>query len=620
MRSQKQDPGPIPLERELQERVAWFLHLRWMAGAGIFVGTWVATTFVMPGLSPLPLYVVGVGVLCYNALFAAFLHRFESRTISERVYGTFIRTQIAVDWVCLVFLMHYSGGIQSPVSLAFTFHLIIGAILLSRRACLIQAGAASLLLGSLALGEGAGLWSPVEVQLAARAPYLGPLAEFYWWLSLSGVFAVAAFLTTSITTRLREKERALFRSEQDLDRACQEMETLYELGQVVNATLDLDPVLGLIAENGAKLSGMKGCSVQLLDAPGKRLHIAGAYGLSQAYLDKGPLLVERSPIAAKVLSGEAVQVFDVSADPRWFQYPDEARREGISSVLSVPMSARGRTIGLVRVYSGGPHRFSEEEQNFLRNLGNLGAVAIESARAFTDLNALSEEKAWFARTTTHQLRSPLATIQGLLDALPYAGALSDKQQDLIQRCFRRIDDLLDLIRDLLDLTYAQRPTAGQQAEPVSLLECLSGVLEATQERARAKGVHLTIDGEQATVNAQPEDITRIFANLLDNAVKYTPSGGRVSFRVKVQNNEVRSEVADTGIGISGADQERVFGEFYRTEAAKATGELGTGLGLLIVRQLVERWNGTVALQSAPGEGSRFMVTLPAVRSDVSRST
>ena len=110
-------------------------------------------------------------------------------------------------------------------------------------------------------------------------------------------------------------------------------------------------------------------------------------------------------------------------------------------------------------------------------------------------------------------------------------------------------------------------------------------------------------------------MSRIFSNLLDNAVKYTPSGGRVSFHVEAQEDRVRIEVADTGIGISEADQDRVFGGFYRTEAAKETGEVGTGLGLSIAKQLVERWKGTIELQSAPGEGSRFIVTLPAARSD-----
>ena len=118
---EKQDPGLIPLERELQERVAWFIRLRWMAGAGIFLGAWAATTLVVPDLSPLPFYLVGVGVLCYNALFAALLRRFEPERISERAYGTLIGSQVAVDWVCLAVIVTTRGESRARFPLRSRF-------------------------------------------------------------------------------------------------------------------------------------------------------------------------------------------------------------------------------------------------------------------------------------------------------------------------------------------------------------------------------------------------------------------------------------------------------------------------------------------------------------------
>jgi signal transduction histidine kinase len=234
-------------------------------------------------------------------------------------------------------------------------------------------------------------------------------------------------------------------------------------------------------------------------------------------------------------------------------------------------------------------------------------------RAYREIKALHENNLWFARTTTHQLRSPLAALQGLLDALFYAGPVSEKQRDLLNRGRRRVEGLLDTIRDLLDLASAQRPPRAEEAESVVLLECLAGVLDTVRDRANGKGVRLDVEavGDRAMVCAQSEDLRRIFSNLLDNGVKYTPSGGRVTFRVEGGGDCARVEVVDTGIGISEADRGRVFDGFYRTEAAKATGEAGTGLGLSIVKQLVERWGGKIELESSPGLGSRFIVTLPA---------
>ena len=248
----------------------------------------------------------------------------------------------------------------------------------------------------------------------------------------------------------------------------------------------------------------------------------------------------------------------------------------------------------------------------MRNLANLGAVAIDNARAYADLGALSEERAWFARVTHHQLRSPLSAVKNMLDALRYAGDLSEKQQDFIERSRRRVDELLAMIRDLLDLAAAQRPLAGRQAESVVLFDCLSGALETVGDGAAHKGVTLEVEvPEDAAVLAAPEDVKLVFANLLDNAVKYTPGGGTVGFEVRCEGGWLLAAVSDTGIGVKPEDQEKIFEGFFRTEGARESGEIGTGMGLSIVKTLVERWGGELTLESANGEGSRFGVRLPA---------
>jgi signal transduction histidine kinase len=144
---------------------------------------------------------------------------------------------------------------------------------------------------------------------------------------------------------------------------------------------------------------------------------------------------------------------------------------------------------------------------------------------------------------------------------------------------------------------------------------LEQTVEAARERARGKSVDLEVEmpSRSLSVRAQAGDIERIFSNLLDNAVKYTPSGGRVRFLVREVDGCVQAEVSDTGIGIDPRDQERIFEGFYRTEAAKNTGEMGTGLGLSIVKRLIDRWGGKLDLDSAPGKGSRFVVTFPGRR-------
>jgi signal transduction histidine kinase len=355
---------------------------------------------------------------------------------------------------------------------------------------------------------------------------------------------------------------------------------------------------------------MKACFIRLFDKSGTQLYIGGAYGLSEEYLNKGPVEVSKSLIDMEALSGGVVQVLEVADDLR-FQYREEARREGIRSALCIPLSGKNRVLGVIRVYSAEPHEFSEQEQHLLLNLANLGAVAIENARSYSELEELNKERTWFARTTHHQLRAPLAAIQGVLDALPYAGPLNEKQLDLIARSSRRITDAFDMIRDLLDLAAAQRPLDDQNRQPVALEEALQRAIETGRERARAKGVNFAVElpKEPLEVLGYETDIDRIFSNLIDNAIKYTPADGNVEFNVERSDGEIQFEVRDNGIGIGANEQERIFEGFYRTQSAKATGEIGTGLGLSIVKRLVERMGGSLRLQSEPGVGTAFTVVL-----------
>jgi signal transduction histidine kinase len=378
---------------------------------------------------------------------------------------------------------------------------------------------------------------------------------------------------------------------------------------VINSTLDMSEVLSLIAENATKLMGMMASSIRLLDPNGDKLYVGGSFGLSPSFVHKGPSFTRL--LDRETLERGIVQVLDVASDAR-FQFREEARLEGIHSALCASISAKNRALGIIRVYSAVPHQFSEQEEALLKNLANLGALAIENARVYAQIKAQSEQRVWIARVTHHQLRAPLAAIQGVLEAVPYAGALTDKQKELLERASRRVQDTFDLIRDLLDLAAAQRPLEEGVVQTIHLDQVLQKIVETAREQANAKGVEfktILVAGE-IVIQAQAADMERIFSNLLDNAVKYTPRGGCVRLEIVFEDGTVRTMISDTGIGIDAADQERIFTGFYRTQAAKDSGEMGTGLGLSIVKCLVDRYGGKLELVSAPGLGSRFIVILP----------
>lgn len=597
----------IPIEGELQERLAWFIRLRWLAAAGIFLGALAARWYVPGEVALSPVYLIGLAVLGYNVAFSWFLSRADRRARPPGRNFTYV--QIGLDWLALVFVVHFTGGVRSPVTLAFALHVIIGAILLARRSCYVLAAIAASVTGIAAALEQSGIWPLSDSSRLLADPVRGISSPLNVWIATAVFFGIIAYLATSITRRLREKEQALFSSERALDRAYREMQALYRIGQVINSTLDMKEVLGLIAENAARLTGMKACFIRLFDPSGKYLYIGGAYGLSEEYINKGPVHIDKSLMDKETLAHGIVQVYEVGDDTR-FRYRLEARREGLRSVLCAPVAAKNRALGVIRVYSDEPHHFSEAEQTLLMNFANLGALAIENARTYAELRTLSEERVWFTRTTHHQLRAPLAAIQGIMEALPYAGSLTPKQKELIERGVRRVQDSFEIIRDLLDLAAAQRPLEEGAVEDALLCPILQKAVETARERARSKGVVFTDEGctGRIVIRAQCADLERIFSNLLDNAVKYTPAGGRVRLGITVEGSLVRAVVCDTGIGIEPRDQARIFEGFYRTQAAKESGEMGTGLGLSIVKRLVERWGGKLELESAAGNGSRFTVT------------
>jgi signal transduction protein with GAF and PtsI domain len=160
--------------------------------------------------------------------------------------------------------------------------------------------------------------------------------------------------------------------------------TLFEIAKRLNSSLDPNDVLAYLTESVSEALAAKAASVRLLDESGERLEMRAVYGLSDAYLNKGPVELSRSAVDRHILAGNITQLEDVTQDPN-FQYPKEARDEGIVSVLSAPLIAQDRPIGVLRVYSDKPRHFTEVECAFIQAVAELAALAIQNARLHDQL-------------------------------------------------------------------------------------------------------------------------------------------------------------------------------------------------------------------------------------------
>ena len=150
----------------------------------------------------------------------------------------------------------------------------------------------------------------------------------------------------------------------------------------MTSTLSLDEVLKLLVRNVVEVMNIKGCSIRLLDPEKRTLELVASYGLSNAYIQKGNVAADRS--IAESMQGKTVTIYNMAEDPR-AQYPKAAVEEGIVSLCSIPLSIKGRIIGVLRTYTGAPHNFSEDEINFAEALAEMGAIAIRNARVHEEL-------------------------------------------------------------------------------------------------------------------------------------------------------------------------------------------------------------------------------------------
>jgi signal transduction histidine kinase len=614
MKEKGDGPPRTPVEEELVGRVAWQIQLRWAAALGVLVATWFASSILNIQLPLWPLYTVGLSILFYNALFLLYLKRLEREAISEAaIFDRFAKVQTSLDWLAMILLVHFSGGVESPLLFYFIFHLIIASILLSPLACYFFATLAALAMGALAILEYGSLIPHISLGSIPASLYQNGLYVASILVFFTTCLYISVYLATSVTTNLRKKDEELLRLQQRLSSAYQRIQTLYDVTRTVSSTLNLEEVLTLIAQSAVEAMQVKACTIRLLDESGQIVDTVAAYGLSEQYLTKGPIDVQKSLHTYQTLSGQPTIISDTSRDNR-LQYPAEARAEGINSMLCVPLLIKGKAEGVICVYSTEPDHFSESDAEFLSALASEGAIAIENARTYQALEMADRAKSDFVQMVTHELRSPLSAVQSMLRVLEegYVGPITSKQQDLIQRSKRRVSFLLALVNDLLELAAGKVEQLEGEKKKVVLNETIAKIIELMQASAEEKGLELKVEmAKEPLVLIGIEDgLERVFMNLVSNAVKYTPAGGSVAVRAWSENDQIKVKVSDTGIGVPEEALPRIFDEFYRAKNAKAMEMEGTGLGLAIAKDVVEQHGGQISVKSVVGEGSTFYVTLP----------
>ncbi len=227
------------------------------------------------------------------------------------------------------------------------------------------------------------------------------------------------------------------------------------------------------------------------------------------------------------------------------------------------------------------------------------------------LEKLLQARSQFIRLVTHELKSPIAAVENYLKLILQGYVELADQDKILEKCIIRTCEERQLIDDLLDLGRIEQ-IESLPTSPVNLDKVLENVLHECQDDVADKNIHLTVDSgnDILGIRAVPELIKSVWCNLVSNALKYTPDNGKISISLQSHDQTIFGQVSDSGIGISDEDQKKLFHEFFRGENARNTSIAGTGLGLVLVKKIVEGLGGKISFESELGVGTTFRFVIP----------
>jgi signal transduction histidine kinase/putative methionine-R-sulfoxide reductase with GAF domain len=409
-----------------------------------------------------------------------------------------------------------------------------------------------------------------------------------------------------------------------LTRSVRELKALGEIGQAVSSTLDLETVLGTIVSRAAELSGMDGGSIYEYDEAREEFHLHSAHRTPDELVEAlraTPMRKGEGAIGRMALTGEPVEIRDIADEGSYQSRVRELLvRLGYRSLLAVPLLRENRLLGGLVVNRSIPGTFPGEVIDVLKTFATQSALAIQNARLFREieqksreLEAASRHKSEFLANMSHELRTPLNAIIGFSEVLAEGmfGEVNDKQAEYLADILESGRHLLSLINDILDLSKIEAGRMELEPSSFNLPAAIENTLILVRERAQRRDIRLarSVDDRLGTIRADERKVKQVLLNLLSNALKFTPEGGKVDVRARANGGVAEVSVADTGVGISPEDQQAVFEEFRQVGTSSKKSE-GTGLGLAISRKLIELHGGRLWLESALGAGSTFTFTLP----------
>ena len=413
-------------------------------------------------------------------------------------------------------------------------------------------------------------------------------------------------------------------------RRLRDMSALVDMAKQVTGNLKLQSVLQTTVQILQGLLNARASTITMLTEDGEGLLVKAAVGINPEFMNARMQLSE-SISGVVVQNADLVYIRDSYSDPD-FLFFDEVVR----SLLVVPLIVRDEPVGTLTVDSDRPHAFTESDTQLMTIAAAQVSVAIANARLFEELEERAAElavayeelkesdrlKDELVQNVSHELRTPLTFVKGYVDLLMDGdkGLLAPEQQEYLQIVSDKTDEITRIIEDIITL---QRIDSGNlQLELLPMADLLQTAVTSHGLVADKKGLSIVCNipkGQKGVVRIDKGRINQVLDNLIGNAFKFSPDGGKIHLSMMEQEKEVLVSVIDEGIGMPVEKHQRIFERFYQIDGSSRRRFGGTGIGLAIVKRIIDAHEGKIWVESEINKGSAFFFTLPIVKQDIAET-
>ena len=404
----------------------------------------------------------------------------------------------------------------------------------------------------------------------------------------------------------------------DLEGRQNQLLRLVELSVTLNSTLDLDELLQQITATATELLDCEGSSILLYDEKHPRLYFAAATGSDPAELAKIPVPIEGSLAGTIFRTNQPMILNNVEQDPRHYTLVADKVKFKTRTLLGVPMPIKDRTMGVLEAVNKVDGIFTDRDVAILSVTAAHAAIAINNARmlqetrvALKQVQDANEVKNNFLALASHELRTPLGIIMGYSQFLKED--TKDEAKELADHVLTAARQMRSLLDEMSNLTMLKADTMTLKPQRVPMQDVLTFACEGIKELASAHDQELVFDfaEEPHYVSVDVDKTTLALVNLLNNAIRFSSKGTRITVGTRMQDDQVLAWVKDQGIGIPVDKLEKIFEEFYQLEPPNTRHYGGLGIGLSIAKGLIEAQDGRIWAESdGKDKGSTFKVELP----------